>query len=110
MDTVWIEYGLGTKKVGKEHVILNSFYSAQKVWFRMFVLMVLVVISKKDHFSEVSNWMFFPELFLMVWSYGQFFKNMAKGTVLWKTLLALLIGSIISISLAVLFIVAFLMN
>jgi len=93
-----------------EHVILNSFYSAQKVWFRMFVLLVLVVINKKDHFSEISNWLFFPELLLMVWSYGQFFKNMPRVTVFWKTLLALFIGSTISISLAVLFIVAFLMK
>lgn len=93
-----------------EHVILNSFFSAQKIWFRMFVLLVLVVISRKDDFSLVSNWMFFPELFLMFWSYGQFFKEMSKPKVFFKTFLTLAISSCISLILALLFVMIFLVK
>lgn len=93
-----------------EHVILNSFFSAQKIWFRMFVLLVLVVIGRKDDFSLVSNWMFFPELFLMFWSYGQFFKEMSKPKVFFKTFLTLAISSCISLILALLFVMIFLVK
>jgi len=93
-----------------EHIILNSFFSAQKTWFRMFVMLVLVAIGRKDNFTQVSNWMFFPELFLMLWSYGQFFKDMSKPRVFLKTFLVLLMSSFISISLVLLFVVLFLMK
>jgi len=87
-----------------EHIILNSFFSAQKTWFRMFVLLVLVAIGKKDDFTQVSNWMFFPELLLMLWSYGQFFKDMPKPKVLLKTFLTLLLSTIFVSVIIILFV------
>ncbi|RYZ28296.1 MAG: DUF3667 domain-containing protein [Chitinophagaceae bacterium] len=93
-----------------EHVILNSFFSAQKTWFRMFVLLVLVAIGKKGDFTPISNWMFFPELFLMFWSYGQFFKDMSKPKVVLKTFLAMLLSIFISLIVVVVFVMVFLMK
>lgn len=93
-----------------EHVILNSFYSAQKIWFRMFVLLFLIITNKKEYFVYVSNWTFLPELLLMLWSYGQFFKEMPKFEIVWKTLLTLLVSTGIAFLFTILFFMLFIMK
>ncbi len=93
-----------------EHIILNSFYSTQKIWLRLSILLLLIILGKTSRFAGVSNWLFFPELILMIWTYGQFFKGMPKFTIVWKTFLTLVVSSAIALLLTTLFFMLFIVK
>ncbi|WP_296142756.1 DUF3667 domain-containing protein [uncultured Flavobacterium sp.] len=71
-----------------EHVILNSFYSCQKLWVRIFALPLFLLVKDSGAFME---WLLLPDLVLMLWCYMQFFNKLPKLKAFILTLLVAVI-------------------
>lgn len=87
-----------------EHLILNSFYSSQKMFLRLATLPIFIFIHDTEIILAIMRWLLVADLFLMFWTYGQFFKALPKFKVFLLALLATFINIIlIVIILTVLF-------
>lgn len=85
-----------------EHLILNAFYSSQKLWIRILTLPLFLLTDKAEIFMQC---LLVSDFILMVWCYRQFFKDipsvrvflMTLGANLLNLLLILIITTIILI-------------
>lgn len=89
-----------------EHMVLNSFYSCQKLAVRI-VLLPLFLLIPDQHFRALLNSFFLLDLLLMCWTYPQFFRPGNRVSMFLRTLLSyvlalLLSGTLVAIVLAVL--------
>jgi hypothetical protein len=75
-----------------EHLILNSFYSTQKLWVR---LITLPLLSLSNSPEILMQWLLLGDFVLMFWCYMQFFSNLSKPKVFFLTLLTTLLNLVI---------------
>ena len=61
-----------------EHLILNSFYSTQKLWLSIVFVPLFVLISGPEAVQPVMNWLFVAGAVVMIWTYSQFFTGLPK--------------------------------
>lgn len=73
-----------------EHLILNSFYSAQKLWLHLLVLPFFMLIDSKMILA-VMQWLMLADALLMFWCYSQFFSNLPKLKAFLLTVLSYLL-------------------
>lgn len=78
-----------------EHLILNSFYSSQKLLIRIFTLPFLLLVKNPESTVAMIQWLLLPDLILMFWCYGQFFSKMPKIKVFFFTLLSNIIDLVL---------------
>lgn len=83
-----------------EHIIINAFYSAQKIWLRILSLPILFMAKDTSNALLIMQWLMLPDLLLMFWSYGQVFRNVPRFKVfllvIATTLLSLLFTAVIT--------------
>lgn len=83
-----------------EHIIINAFYSAQKIWLRLLTLPLLLMAKNADQLVLITQWLLLPDLFLMFWSYTQVFRTTSRFKVfllvIATTLLSLLFTGIVT--------------
>lgn len=77
-----------------EHIILNSFYSSQKLWIRIITMPLLLW---QDVEVIVPQILLGIDLLLMLWCYKQFFYNIPLLKVLLSTLAAFLFNLLITL-------------
>lgn len=87
-----------------EHLILNSFYSCQKLFIRVLLLPVFLLL-EPETIVIVMRWLLIIDLFLMFWTYMQFFNEIPKLKVFLLVVLAnainlVLVGILITVFLA----------
>lgn len=78
-----------------EHMVLNSFYSCQKLAIRI-VLLPLFLMVPEPYFRTLVNSFLIVDLLLMLWTYREFFSTGSPVKVLARTLLSYLIGTLLS--------------
>lgn len=71
-----------------EHIILNSFYSCQKLWLRILTIPLLLW---QESAMAVLQALMLADFLLMLWCYTQFFKNISMLKAVLATFLAYLI-------------------
>jgi len=75
-----------------EHLILNSFYSTQKLWVRLITLPLLLLTDSPE---ILIQWLVLADIALMFWCYAQFFSKLPKLKVLLLTFIAALVNLIV---------------
>ena len=78
-----------------EHMVLNSFYSCQKLVVRM-VLLPLFLVVPNQHFHALLNSFLLLDLLLMCWTYSQFFRSGSHFSIFVRTILSYLIALLLS--------------
>jgi hypothetical protein len=68
-----------------EHLVLNAFYSTQKLWLRILTLPVLVWSQNAQLVLQI---LLVTDFALLLWSYSQFFKNIPPAKIFTLTLSA----------------------
>lgn len=58
-----------------EHLVINAFYSTQKLWIR---ILTLPLILWTDRPQLIMQLLMAGDIILMFWIYGQFFKNLSS--------------------------------
>lgn len=86
-----------------EHLILNSFYSSQKIFLRLLLLPLFLLTEDTQKMISGMQLLMLVDLVLMCWTYFQFFNKMPKrkallltiGTALTTLVLLLIITTLI---------------
>ena len=58
-----------------EHLVINAFYSTQKLWLRILTLPVILWAENAQFILKI---LLVIDFALMLWIYGQFFKNISR--------------------------------
>lgn len=75
-----------------EHLILNSFYSSQKLFLRILTLPLFIFVKNPETVLLIIRGMMILDILLMFWSYGQFFNKLPKSKVFMLSIIATLIN------------------
>lgn len=74
-----------------EHIILNSFYSTQRLWIRIITLPILLLPETPETLAVIMKVLLFVDVLLMFWTYTQFFERLSKIKTILLTLLSFVV-------------------
>lgn len=77
-----------------EHLILNSFYSTQKLWVSIIIIPLCVLILGKEAAAAAMDWLLGASALLMIWTYSQFFSELPKVKSFLLSILAYLLSTL----------------
>jgi len=77
-----------------EHIILNAFYSSQKLWLRILTIPLLLW---QDMAVTITQFLMIADLILMFWCYKQFFTNLSELRALLLTALSYIMNLLIMV-------------
>jgi len=91
-------YALGTfiafRKQGynfMEHLVLNAFLAGQRLFFHIAVFPIIYLLNSTPNLKSFTDLLSLVDFILMVWAFSQFFNNLSKIKVFWRTLLMFLV-------------------
>lgn len=75
-----------------EHLVVNAFYSTQKLWTRILALPLMLFTDQADLFMKL---LMGTDFLLMLWVYGQFFKNVPRARIFLLSLSAAVLNLVL---------------
>lgn len=74
-----------------EHIILNSFYSTQRLWVRIIMMPLLLLPDAPETVNVLMKVFMLVDVLLMFWTYTQFFEKLSKMKTILLTLLCFVV-------------------
>lgn len=69
-----------------EHLVLNAFLAGQRLILHIAVFPIIYFLNNSSNSESFNNFLSFADYILIFWAYSQFFNNLSKIKVFWRTL------------------------